>query len=156
MKKQMRKAGMSVAGNALEKRFGQGEPADMHLPSWILGLGAVLVVAAALLAIDAALGLFIALKIGSAGTAAIAVAALVLGAAAVLCWRNQKIFIRSEETFEYRTFLGNSRTYRFDEIEGVKQNQDSMTLLVRGDKVHIESCAILSQQLIDRINGALQ
>ena len=64
MKKQMRKAGMSVAGNALEKRFGQGEPADMHLPSWILGLGAVLVVAAALLAIDAALGLFIALKIG--------------------------------------------------------------------------------------------
>ena len=155
MKKQMRKAGMSAAGDALAKRFGKEEPADMRLPDWILGLGAVLI-AAALLAIDAALGLFNVFKIGPVGTAAIAVAALVLGAAAALCWRNQKIFIRSEETFEYRTFLGNSRTYRFDEIEGVKQGSDSMTLLVRGDKVHIESCAILSQRLVDRINGALQ
>ena len=35
------------------------------------------------------------------------------------------------------------------------KNQDSLTLLVAGKKVHIESMAILSERLAERINKAL-
>ena len=60
------------------------------------------------------------------------------------------------DSFEYTTFLGKKSVYRFTEIKGLRRNNDSMTLLVGEKKVHIESVAILSAALVDRINRALR
>ncbi len=81
---------------------------------------------------------------------------LILGMGAILCWANQKINILDESTFEYVTFLGNKRVYRFSDIKGIKTNNDSQTLFVGDDKIHIENCAIMSQRLINKFNEALE
>jgi hypothetical protein len=51
--------------------------------------------------------------------------------------------------------FGNTRTYHFSDIQALRKNQDSMTLYVAGEKVHIESMAVLSQRLVDHINREL-
>ena len=84
-----------------------------------------------------------------------AVACIAFGVAALLCWRNQSIHIISDEKFTYTTMFGNTRTYSFSDIQGLRRNQDSLTLFVAGEKVHIESMAVLSERLIERINTVL-
>ena len=86
---------------------------------------------------------------------AFAVVSAVLSAAAVLCWKNQTIVILDGDTFEYTTFLGKKIVYRFSEIESLRRNSDSFTLYVGGGKVHIESMAIMSDRLTDKINEAI-
>ncbi len=78
------------------------------------------------------------------------------GIAALLCWKNQCIHIISDEQFTYTTMFGNTRTYSFSDIQGLRKNQDSLTLFVAGKKVHIESMAILSERLVECINKALE
>ena len=85
-----------------------------------------------------------------------AVLGLVLGAASYLCWRNQCIRVISDKQFTYTTMFGNTYTYNFSDIQGLRRNNDSLTLYVDGKKVHIESMAILSDRLVDLINEALQ
>lgn len=46
--------------------------------------------------------------------------------------------------------------YPFADIRAVKQNSDSLTLTLTTGKVHMESIAILSQALVDRINRQLE
>ena len=75
---------------------------------------------------------------------------------ALLCWKNQTIQVESNSYFTYTTMFGKSRTYAFADIQGLRQNRDSMTLFVAGDKVHIESMAVMSQRLVDLINKALE
>ena len=114
--------------------------ADMFLPKWLLIFGIVLLIGGVVL-----LFFFI----------PAALFCLVLGAAAVLCWKNQTIRIISDSTFVYTTFLGRQHEYRFSQIEGLRQNSDSMTLFVGGGKVHIESCARLTQRLLDKLEAHL-
>lgn len=114
--------------------------ADMFLPKWLLIFGIVLLIGGVVLTFvffPAALFCF------------------ALGAAAVLCWKNQTIRIISDSTFVYTTFLGRQREYRFSQIEGLRQNSDSMTLFVGGGKVHMESCACITQRLIDKLEEHL-
>lgn len=85
-----------------------------------------------------------------------AVLGIVLGVFALLCWKNQTIHVISEEQFTYTTMFGNTRTYAFSDIQGLRRNQDSLTLLVANKKVHIEAMAIISDRLIERINRALE
>lgn len=61
----------------------------------------------------------------------------------------------SDEEFEYTTFLGKTHRYAFRDITALRKNQDSLTLFVGKNKVHIESMAVLSERLVDRINQAL-
>ena len=75
---------------------------------------------------------------------------------ALLCWKNQTIHVISDTQFTYTTMFGNTTTYSFADIQGLRKNQDSMTLFVAGKKVHIESMAVLSDRLVDRINAALE
>ena len=85
-----------------------------------------------------------------------AVAGIVFGILALLCWKNQVIHVISDEQFTYTTMFGNTHTYAFSDIQGLCQNRDSLTLFVAGKKVHIESMAILSERLIELINKALE
>lgn len=78
------------------------------------------------------------------------------GIAALLCWKNQSIHVISDEQFTYTTMFGKTRTYSFSDIQGLRRNQDSMTLFVANKKVHIESMAILSERLVALINNALE
>ena len=87
---------------------------------------------------------------------AVFLAIMILGVFAFLCWKNQAIRMISEEQFTYTTMFGNTRTYAFSDIRGLRRNNDSFTLFVANDKVHIESMAVLSERLTDRINKQLQ
>lgn len=127
----------------------EGEPrADMYLPPFLLAFGFLLLLAGTALLIAFALSRLI-------WTMIAAFFVLPLGIAAVMCWKNQTIHILSEGVFQYTTFLGNSYEYHFSDIVKLRQNTDSLTLFVADKKVHIESMAILSGRLIDKINTAL-
>ena len=87
---------------------------------------------------------------------AVCCALLILGMMAVLCWANQKIYVLDGFTFEYITMFGNKKVYNFYQITSIKVNNDSFTLYLGNEKVHIESMAILSERLVERIDNALE
>ena len=124
--------------------------ADMFLPAWLFVMGLLLCVFGTIVGI-----VFAVLQISTLMIALAAVMVL-LGVAAILCWKNQTIRMLPNDTFEYSTFLGNKIIYRFSDIKGLKKNTDSMTLFVAEGKVHIESIAILTDRLSDRINKQLE
>lgn len=78
-----------------------------------------------------------------------------LGIAAWLCWKNQTIRIIDDDTFEYTTFLGKTTVFHFSDIEDLRTNQDSLTLILTNGKVHIESMVCMSETLLDKIDSAL-
>ena len=86
---------------------------------------------------------------------AIAVIGIGLGITLFLCWKNQTIRIISEEQFVYKTMFGREHTYNFADIQGLRPNKDSVTLFVAGEKVHMESMAVLSEALVRKLNMAL-
>lgn len=122
--------------------------ADMYLPERLLAIAIVC------LAGGIAFGFYAVIKF-AVWAVAVAVLGIVLGVFALLCWKNQSIHMISETQFTYTTMFGNTYTYSFSEIQGLRQNADSMTLYVADRKVHIESMAILSDRLVDRINKVL-
>ena len=126
-----------------------GEPrADMFLPERGLAIGVVLLAGGIACALYAVFAFAIWAVLGAA-------LGIVLGVFALLCWRNQTIRVISDEEFTYTTMFGNTYTYAFSDIQGLRKNQDSMTLFVANKKVHIESMAILSDRLVERINKSL-
>lgn len=138
----------------VEKLFGatvsDDQPrADMYLPEKLLAFAIVL------LAAGSGLGIAYCFR-KELWMILCAVGGIVLGVLALLCWKNQTIRVISDTHFEYTTFLGNTYTYAFRDITGLRRNQDSMTLFVGESKVHIESMAIISSRLADAINQALQ
>lgn len=124
--------------------------ADMFLPAWLFVMGLLLSMFGAIVGI-----VFAVLQISTL-IIVLAAGMSFLGVAAILCWKNQTIRMLPNDTFEYSTFLGNKIIYRFSDIKGLKKNTDSMTLFVAEGKVHIESIAILTDRLSDRINKQLE
>ena len=126
----------------------EAEKADMYLPVWIAGFGLALFLVG-----------FICIAIGIiSGEIGLYIAALfcfAVGVAALLCYRNQRIYVKSDEEFEYSTFLGKKTLYRFEDIKKLKKNTDSMTLFVGEGKVHVEDSAIVSERLKNLINKEL-
>ena len=120
--------------------------ADMFLPAWLFVMGLLLCMFGTIVAT-----VFVVLQI-SFLIIVLAVTMVLLGVAALLCWKNQTIRMLPNDTFEYSTFLGNKTVYRFSDIKGLKKNTDSITLFVADGKVHIESIAIVTDRLSDRIN----
>lgn len=131
-----------------ETRGPDGMRADMCLPERLLAMAIVMFI----VAVAAVAGAVISGNFTFFAAAAVLAA---IGIAMVLCWKNQKIKMLDDDRFEYTTMLGSSKVYRFDQIEGVRQNRDSNTLYVAGDKVHIEAMAMMTQRLADRINEEL-
>ncbi len=128
---------------------GEGPRADMYLPERLLAMGLVF------LAIGIACGIYFVFAL-AIWAVVVAILGIGFGVAALLCWRNQAIHVISDSEFTYTTMFGNTKTYNFAEIEGLRQNQDSLTLFVAGEKVHMESMAIISERLADKINKALE
>lgn len=123
--------------------------ADMYLPERALAMCLVYLGGGSACAIWAAI---------SHATWAIVVAVLGigLGVTLLMCWKNQTIHVLNDAEFTYTTMFGNTYTYRFADIQGLRKNKDSMTLFVAGKKVHMESMAILSDRLVDLINRELK
>ena len=131
------------------REHGDEPRADLYLPDFLLAFGIVLM----LFAVGLAVAGFIMLNIWLFVVGAVA---LVLGASAVLCWRNQTIRVLSDEQFEYITFLGTVHVYNFSDITGLRRNNDSLTLFVGKKKVHLESMAIMSERLAKALSDALE
>lgn len=121
---------------------------DMHLPKRLLAM-AMLFFSGGI-----ALGIYCIFRFAVWAVIA-AVLGVLFGIFAFLCWRNQAIYVISDEEFVYSTMFGRKHTYSFQQIRGLRRNGNSLTLLVAGKKVHIEAMAVLSQRLIDSINHAL-
>ena len=144
---------LKILVKIIEKLFGMAdhgdEPrADMFLPDRLLAMALVFLAGGVVCAIIAVFKFAI-------WAIVCAVLGIVLGVFAVLCWKNQSIHIISNDQFTYTTMFGNTYTYSFSDIQGLRRNQDSMTLFVASKKVHIEAMAIISDRLIERINKAL-
>ncbi len=122
--------------------------ADMYLPDFLLGFGIFLGIFSILLFVFTFVydEWFLAL---------IGLALLTLGVFAYLCWKNQKIHIISEDFFEYTTMFGKTTRYAFSEIREIKGHTDSVTIVVGSGKVHIEGMAILTQELLEKIDIAM-
>ena len=120
---------------------------DMYLPNAVCGLG-IFFLACGVACAVASFIYSLYLLIG-------VVFCLALGVAAVLCWKNQWVQMLNDSEFIYSTMFGTKIKYRFSEITDIKQNIDSMTLILESGKVHIESCAIISDKFADKINGTL-
>ena len=123
--------------------------ADMYLPERLLAMGLIFLAGGSACAVYAVFRFAV-------WAVACAVLGIIFGIAALLCWKNQSIHIISDEQFTYTTMFGNTRTYSFSDIQHLHKNADSMTLFVANDKVHIESMAILTDRLVNRINRELQ
>ena len=132
--------GMTNTGDALR--------ADMYLPERLLAMALIFLAGGTACAVYAILTYTV-------WAIVCAVLGIGMGVVALLCWRNQSIHVISDEQFTYTTMFGNTRTYHFSDIQALRKNQDSMTLYVAGEKVHIESMAVLSQRLVDHINREL-
>lgn len=137
----------------VEKILGMSHPegehrADMYLPERALAMALVF------LAGGTACGIYAAVTHAIAAIV-FAVLGLGLGVALLLCWKNQTIRIISEEQFVYKTMFGREHTYNFADIQGLRPNKDSVTLFVAGEKVHMESMAVLSEALVRKLNMAL-
>lgn len=122
--------------------------ADMYLPVRLLAICLVMSVLGIALAVFAILNVHLWAGMG-------AIVCIGFGVASFMCWKNQKIFMITDEIFTYRTFLGNDHEYRFSQIQRAVQNQDSITLVLDTGKVHIESMAVLSERLVERIDREL-
>ncbi|MBQ8638862.1 MAG: hypothetical protein IJ468_06810 [Lachnospiraceae bacterium] len=131
------------------KDSGDNPRADMYLPERLLALGIVLAVIGIVLGIGFACTL-------TPWMLPAALVCILIGIAAVMCWKNQTIRILSDETFEYTTFLGKTHVYAFRDITALIQNNDSFTLIVGGNKVHIESMAVLSPRFVELMTDALK
>ncbi|MGI6013220.1 MAG: hypothetical protein ACOX7K_02900 [Oscillospiraceae bacterium] len=79
-----------------------------------------------------------------------------VGVAAMLCQLNQKTTMTSSSTFEYTTFLGNTREYHFSDVVGIKLHNDSLTILMTSGKIHVESMAVINEDFVDRIDEVLE
>jgi hypothetical protein len=134
----------------LGKSMSDDEPrADMFLPLWLLAFSMLLIAGGIALGIYAIISFTLGIVIAC-------IFCLSLGALAYLCWKNQTIVMFENDTFEYTTFLGNKKIYSFNEITAIRYNKDSMTLFVGDGKVHIESSAIITDRLAERINKQLE
>ena len=129
--------------------YGDGPRADMYLPEKLLAFALVL------LGGGSACGLYAIVNF-KAWAVICAVLGVGFGFFALICWKNQAIRMISDEEFTYTTMFGNTYTYAFSDIQGLRRNQDSLTLFVANKKVHIESMAVISDRLADRIDHALR
>ena len=74
----------------------------------------------------------------------------------ILCTERQMLVILPEDTFAYRTFMGNIYVYRFSDITQIKINMDSMQLIVAGKLVHLERLAFKSDTLMKKLQQVQQ
>ena len=122
--------------------------ADMYLPSWLL-------IFSGCLAIFSLILVAVFLIFNQAIWLLFAFIGIVLALGTAVLWCNQTIRVINDQEFVYTTFLGNKKQYRFQDITELKKNSDSMTLIVAGEKVHIEKIAIVSKRLSTLVNQAL-
>ena len=80
---------------------------------------------------------------------------LCLGGAAIFWYKREWVEMIDDNEFIYITMFVNETKYYFYDIESLKQNADSMTLHLKNGKIHIESCAVISERFANAINSEL-
>ena len=124
--------------------------ADMYLPVGVLVFGGFLILLGLLFGAVFILAMQPFLLIMTA------VIWVLAGIAMIMCWKNQTIFVLSDEVFEYKTIIGNKKAYRFDEIKEIKKGIGGLTLIVSDSKIDIDSNAIISSRLSEKINEQME
>ena len=128
---------------------GEDPRADVFLPDKLLAMSLVFILVGIGCGVYAAFNFAVWAVIGCA-------LGFILGIFAMLSWKNQRIYVISEEQFTYTTMFGRTHTYSFSDIQGFRKNNDSLTIFVAGKKVHIESMALISERFITLVDKALE
>ena len=123
--------------------------ADMFLPVWLLMFGIMSCVMGALMLI-----IFLFNRLPFVPFI-FALTLLATGIFLILLWKNHSIRILSEDTFEFKNFYGSKRVYRFSDIKTMRKGIDCKVLIVGDAKISIDSSAILSEELKNRIQTQL-
>lgn len=129
--------------NAIDKLLrinDEDKNADMHLPAKVPYFGVAMIFAGLLIAAVSIFSLAFLLLAFSA-------IAFLISAYALLCYKNQRIHVLSETEFQYTTFLGKKKIYKFEDIVSIKFNPDSHTLVMKKGRILIESSAHISERL---------
>lgn len=144
---------MNFRDNQREKKH----RADMYWPWWVLVLGI------------GSIGLGIALSVnayddyGTLDRSSLMALLILLftGICLILVWKNQTIRMEPEtDTFVYTSLFGRKTVLSFADIAdfktGVGRNSGSITLIFKSRrKLYIDSSAVLSDQLVWRLNREL-
>lgn len=132
------------------KEYNSSSRADMYLPLWLLFFGCSLCILGCYCLLCGVLKY-------EPNAVITALICLLIGLSAILCWKNQKIYMISQSEFEYVTWLGNRYRYTFEDVSSIAWGWrgDHWTLFVANRKVHIESTAIISKRLFNRINEVI-
>lgn len=114
--------------------------ADMHLPIRVATFGAAMAFCGIFLVI-------LAIIASAAAMMFLAILSILIAVFAFLSYKFQRIHILSDEEFEYSTFFGKKKIYKFEHVRAVRVNADSRTLIFSNGRINIESNAILSERL---------
>jgi len=79
-----------------------------------------------------------------------------IGVAAFMCQLNQRVTMISKSKFMNRTFLGNEKEYKFSDFEDIRFNTDSMTIIMKNGKIHVESIAVKKVAFFDQLEAQRQ
>jgi hypothetical protein len=123
--------------------------ADMQAPRKVAVFGIAMVLSGIFLAVIAILSLTWSMLF-------FAFFSFVSAAVAFLSYKFCRIFVLSDTEFQYTTFLGKKKIYKFEHIRWVKSNYDSRVIVLVDGKIHIESNAILSERLKVLFNKELE
>lgn len=126
----------------------KSKSADMRLPERILAFSFLILLLGLIFLLGFILSMSVALLFMS-------LFAILMSAFAFLCFKNQKIYIISNEEFLFITIFGKKNQYKFREIIDIEAMQGSKILIFRSESVRIDSSAILSERLKELLNNEL-
>ena len=123
--------------------------ADMRLPTKVSAFGVAMTFCGLFLVIISIISSAFAMLF-------FALLSFLIAAFAFLCYKFQRIYILSETEFEYTTFWGKKKIYKFEHIRAIKTNTDSHVLIFTKGRINIETSAILSEKLKILFNKELK
>ena len=82
--------------------------------------------------------------------------ALAVSAYSFLSYKFQRIHVLSDTEFEYTTFLGKRKIYRFEHIRAIKSNSESHILILVDGRINVEPNTVMSERLKQLFNKELE
>ena len=122
--------------------------ADMQHPGRVAVFGVAMTFCGLFLAI-------IALASGALSMLFFAIFSFLVATLAFLCYKFQRIFVLSDTEFQYTTFYGKRKIYKFEHIRAIRSNSDSHVLILVDGRINIEPNTVMSERLRELFNNEL-
>ena len=122
---------------------------DMHMQGFVGVLGLLLVIAGIVLAVLAGMQILVPVNTGVA-----AAVCVLMGLAALMCWKNVWAEMLNDEEFVYSSMLGKKQAYRFADVLEIKRAGDTRLLVLKDATLRIEIGTVFSDRFLHRLAEA--